>query len=56
VNFPSVPRHPGCGTRRGWVTGGIAEAQKLADWYFDEVFKLVFDDNGKLVYPSRLKF
>jgi hypothetical protein len=41
---------------RGWITGGIAEAQKLVDAYFDEVFKLVFDDKGKLVYPNRLKF
>lgn len=41
---------------RGWITGGIAEAQKLVDAYFDEVLKLVFDDKGKLVYPSRLKF
>jgi hypothetical protein len=41
---------------RGWITGGIAEAQKLVDAYFDEVFKLVFYDNGKLAYPGRLKF
>ncbi len=41
---------------RGWISGGIAEAQKLVDAYFDEVFKLVCDDKGKLVYPSRLKF
>lgn len=33
---------------RGWITSGIAEAQKLVDEYFDEVFKLVFDDMGKL--------
>jgi len=32
---------------RGWITGGIAEAQKLVDAYFDEVFKLMFDDKGK---------
>lgn len=41
---------------RGWIAGGIASAQKLVDAYFDEVFKLVFDDKGKLVYPSWLKF
>jgi hypothetical protein len=27
----------------------------LVDAYFDEVFKLMFDDKGKLIYPSRLK-
>jgi hypothetical protein len=36
--------------------GGMAEAQKFVDAYFDEVFKLLFDDKGKLAYPSRLKF
>ena len=41
---------------RGGITGGIAEAQKLVNAYFDEVFKLVFDVKGKLAYPSRLKF
>jgi hypothetical protein len=24
--------------------------------YFDEMFKLIFEGNGKLLYPSRLKF
>ena len=33
---------------RGWIAGGgIASAQKLVDAYFDEVFKLVFDDQGQ---------
>jgi hypothetical protein len=41
---------------RGWITGGILEAQKLIDAYFDEVFKLIFDRKGKPIYPSRLKF
>jgi hypothetical protein len=41
---------------RGWITGGIMEAQKLVDAYFDEVFKLMFDGRGKPIYPSRLKF
>jgi hypothetical protein len=41
---------------RGWITGGIAEAQKLVDAYFDEAFKLVSDGKGKPIYPSRLKF
>ena len=41
---------------RGWIAGGIGSAQELVDAYFDEVFKLVFDDKGKRVYPSRLKF
>jgi hypothetical protein len=41
---------------RGWITDGIAEAQNLINAYFDEVFKLLFDDRGKLTYPSRLKF
>jgi hypothetical protein len=41
---------------RGWITGGIVEAQKLVDGYFNEVFKLIFDGKGKPIYPSRLKF
>lgn len=41
---------------RDWITNGIAEVQKLVDAYFDEAFKLVFNDKGKLIYPSRLKF
>jgi hypothetical protein len=41
---------------RGWVASGIDEAQKLVDTYSDEVFKLLFDSSGKLIYPSRLKF
>ena len=41
---------------RSWITAGIAEAQKLADAYFDAVYMLVFDGKGKLAYPSRLKF
>jgi hypothetical protein len=32
------------------------QCQKLTDAYFDELFKLVFDDKGRLLYPSRLKF
>jgi hypothetical protein len=41
---------------RGWIADGIEAAQKLVDSYFDEVFKLVFDEGGKPTYPSRLKF
>ena len=41
---------------REWVASGTDEAQKLADAYFEEVFKLILDDKGRLVYPSRLKF
>jgi hypothetical protein len=40
---------------RKWIASGIAEARNLVDAYFDEVFKLMFDDKGKLIYPSRLK-
>ena len=39
-----------------WIAGGMEEAQKLVDAYFDQLFKLLADDKGKLVYPSRLKF
>ena len=40
-----------------WLDRGLLEAaQKLVDSYFDEVFKLVFDERGKPIYPSRLKF
>jgi len=42
--------------RRGWVARTIEGAQKLVDAYFDEVFKLVFDGQGKLIYPANLKF
>ena len=28
----------------------------VVDVYFDAVYMLVFDGNGKLMYPSRLKF
>jgi len=31
---------------RGWIADGIKAAQKLVDSYFEEVFKLVFDDRG----------
>jgi hypothetical protein len=41
---------------RDWITNGTTEAQKLVDAYFHEVFKLVFNDKGKLIYPRRLKF
>jgi len=41
---------------RAWIKRNIAEGDKLIDHYFDEVFKLMFDGKGKLVYPSRLKF
>jgi hypothetical protein len=43
-------------SRREWVASGIGVSQELVDGYFDELFKLVFDGNGRLVYPSRLKF
>ena len=41
---------------REWVASGTDQAQKLVDAYFEEVFKLICDDTGRLVYPSRLKF
>jgi hypothetical protein len=41
---------------RKWIASGIAEAQNLVDAYFDGVFRLMFNDKGKLLYPSRLKF
>jgi hypothetical protein len=41
---------------RGWIADGIEAAHKLVDSYFDEVFQLVFDERGKPIYPSRLKF
>ena len=41
---------------RKWVTGGTDQAQRLVDVYFDEVFKLIFDAKGRLLYPSSLKF
>lgn len=42
--------------QREWVSRGIELSQELVDAYFDELFKLVFDGNGVMVYPSRLKF
>ena len=39
-----------------WMADGIEQAQKLVDSYLDEVFKLIFNNKGKLIYPSRLKF
>ena len=42
--------------QREWVASGIELSQELVDAYFDELFKLVFDGNGVMVYPSRLKF
>ena len=39
-----------------WMANGTAQANKLADAYFNEMFKLVFNAKGRLVYPSRLKF
>lgn len=42
--------------RREWVASGIGVSHELVDAFFDELFKLVFDDNGSMVYPSRLKF
>ncbi len=41
---------------RGWIANAVEAAHKLVDSYFDEVFKLVFDERGKPIYPSRLKF
>jgi hypothetical protein len=43
-------------SRREWVASGIGVSLELVDAYFDELFKLVFDGEGRLVYPSRLKF
>ena len=42
--------------RREWVARGIEVSQELVDAFFDELFKLIFDDKGLMVYPSRLKF
>jgi hypothetical protein len=42
--------------RREWVANGIGVSHDLVDAFFDELFKLVFDDKGSMVYPSRLKF
>jgi hypothetical protein len=44
------------GRRREWVASGIGVAQELVDAFFDELFNLVFDGKGSMVYPSRLKF
>jgi hypothetical protein len=41
---------------RRWIAGSIGEVQKILDAYFDQVFKLVFDERGKPKYPNRLKF
>ena len=41
---------------REWIADLTGQCQKLVDSYFDEVFKLIFDGNGRLLYPSRLKF
>ena len=41
---------------RSWIGDGIKTAHELVDSYFDEVFKLVFDERSKPIYPSRLKF
>jgi hypothetical protein len=42
--------------RREWVASLIGVSQELVDAFFDELFKLMFDDKGSMVYPSRLKF
>ena len=42
--------------RREWVASGIGVAQELVDAFFDELFKLAFDDKGSMAYPGRLKF
>lgn len=39
-----------------WMANGTAGANKLIDAYFNEMFKLVFNAKGRLIYPSRLKF
>jgi hypothetical protein len=44
------------GQWRKWISDRIAELQKPADAFFDEVFKLVFDEKGRPTYLSRLKF
>lgn len=41
---------------REWIAGSTVEAQKLLDAYFDEAYKLVFDERDRPTYPSRLKF
>ena len=43
-------------SRREWVASGIGVSQELVDAYFDELFKLLVDGKGTLMYPSRLKF
>jgi hypothetical protein len=42
--------------RRKWVASGIEASQEVVDTFFDELLKLVFDEKGAMVYPSRLKF
>ncbi len=42
--------------RREWVASTIGASHELVDAYFDELFKLIFDGKGVLVYPRRLKF
>jgi len=39
-----------------WISSAIEVAEELTDAYFDEVYKLVFDEKGKTTYPSRLRF
>lgn len=39
-----------------WIADSIDAVHKLVDSYFDEMFKIVFDERGKMVYPSRLNF
>lgn len=41
---------------RSWIVDGTRTAHEIVDSYFDEVFKLVFDEKNRLMYPSRLKF
>ncbi len=42
--------------RRKWVASGNEVSQELVDGYFDALFEVVFDANGVMMYPTRLKF
>lgn len=42
--------------RREWVASGIKVSHELVGGYFDALFELVFDANGTMMYPTRLKF
>lgn len=41
---------------RTWVAEGNSSARKMLDMYFDGIFPVVFEKDGAMRYPSRLKF